>query len=192
MTERTPCVIAYVGLGSNLADPRSQVSRAIDELALLPGCTLCVRSSLYATVPVGPVDQPDFINAVVSLASTLAPLALLGALQAIEQTHGRQRDGTRWGPRTLDLDLLLYGEDALDLPDLVLPHPEIANRAFVLVPLAEIAPAGLIVPGQGRVADLLAARNDLDGVRAIPETAPDGTAPNGTAATGARAAGGLS
>ncbi len=182
MSERTSCVITYVGLGSNLADPRSQVSRAIEELARLPGCTLCVRSSLYATVPLGPVDQPDFINAVVSIASSLAPLALLGALQAIEQAHGRQRDGTRWGPRTLDLDLLLYGEDTLDLADLVLPHPEIANRAFVLVPLAEIAPAGLIVPGQGRVADLLAARDDLDSVRAIPETAP----------TGARGAGGLS
>jgi 2-amino-4-hydroxy-6-hydroxymethyldihydropteridine diphosphokinase len=182
MTERTPCVIAYIGLGSNLADPRGQVRGAMDEIARLPGGILCLRSSLYATMPVGPVEQPAFVNAVVSVATTLAPLVLLRALQAIEQDHGRTRDGVRWGPRTLDLDLLLYGEETLALPDLALPHPEIANRAFVLVPLAEIAPAGLIVPGQGRVADLLAARGDLTDVRPIPGGAP----------TGAPAASGLS
>jgi 2-amino-4-hydroxy-6-hydroxymethyldihydropteridine diphosphokinase len=174
--ERDRAVLAYIGLGSNLDDPRAQVSRAIGELAGLPGCTLCGRSSLYATAPLGPVAQPPFVNAVVSLATGLAPLALLGALQGIERDHGRVRDGTRWGPRTLDLDLLIFGDLQLQLPGLTLPHPEMARRAFVLVPLAEIAPAGLLIPGQGPLAAWLAALGDRDGIRPLPPAAPTGAA----------------
>lgn len=161
-------VVAYIGLGSNLGDPRAQVGRAIEALARLPGCTLGRRSSLYCTTPVGPMPQPEYVNAVVSITTGLAPLGLLAALQGIEHDHGRVRDGTRWGPRTLDLDLLLYGDWQLRLPDLVLPHPELANRAFVLVPLAEIAPTTLQVPGLGHPQDLLAALGDRDGVRLCP------------------------
>lgn len=169
-------VLAYIGLGSNLDDPHTQVWCAIDELARLPGCTLRGRSSLYATAPLGPVAQPPFVNAVVSLSTTASPLALLDALQGLELDHGRVRDGTRWGPRTLDLDLLLFGDWQLQLPGLTLPHPEMARRAFVLVPLAEIAPAGLLIPGQGQLADLLAARDDRDGIRPLPDGAPTGAA----------------
>ena len=173
--EQTSPVVAYIGLGSNLNDPHAQVCRAMDALAATPGCTLCFRSSLYATAPLGPVAQPEFVNAVVSLATQLRPLALLSALQGIERDHGRVRDGTRWGPRTLDLDLLLFGESQLQLAELVVPHPELRCRAFVLVPLAEIAPAGLLIPGQGHLAELLAALGDQGGIRRIPDgmtTAP--------------------
>jgi 2-amino-4-hydroxy-6-hydroxymethyldihydropteridine diphosphokinase len=126
-------------------------------LAGLPQCRPVARSSLYATTPVGPIPQPDYINAAAALATTLAPVALLAALQQVERDHGRIRDGTRWGPRTLDLDLLVYGQRRLQQPDLQLPHPEMHRRAFVLVPLAQIAPEGLEIPGLGRLADLLAA-----------------------------------
>lgn len=166
-------VTAYIGLGSNLADPRTQVRRAIDALAGLPGCTLCRRSSLYATAPLGPMPQPEYINAVVSLTTRLSPLGLLAALQGIEHDHGRVRDGTRWGPRTLDLDLLLYGALQVRCPQLILPHAELANRPFVLVPLAEIAPAGLLVPGLGRLEDLRSALGEPDGVRRLPEAGCD-------------------
>ncbi len=163
--------MAYIGLGSNLADPQTQVLRALDELALIPGCTLCGRSSLYATAPVGPVAQPQFVNAAAVIATTLTPPALLAALQAIEHAHGRVRDGVRWGPRSLDLDLLVFGELTLNTPALVLPHPEIARRAFVLVPLAEIAPSRLLIPGQGLLRDLLAALNSPYAVQRIPDQA---------------------
>jgi 2-amino-4-hydroxy-6-hydroxymethyldihydropteridine diphosphokinase len=145
------------------------VRRALAELGTIPGCAPGPRSSLYASSPVGPVDQPEFVNAVAAVTTTLAPLALLAALQAIEQAHDRVRDGTRWGPRTLDLDLLICGESQLHTPALELPHPEIARRAFVLVPLAEIAPAGLLIPGQGRLDELLAARDDAADIRPIPD-----------------------
>ena len=169
--EHPASVVAYIGLGSNLANPRAQVRRAMDELAALPGCTLCLRSSLYATPPLGPVAQPEFVNAVVSLATTLTPLELLAALQGLEREHGRVRDGTRWGPRTLDLDLLIFDELQLQLPGLIVPHPELAKRSFVLVPLAEIAPVRLLIPGHGRLQDLLAALPDRDAPRRLPETA---------------------
>jgi 2-amino-4-hydroxy-6-hydroxymethyldihydropteridine diphosphokinase len=161
--------LAYIGLGSNLADPRAQVLSALEDLARLPGCALRQRSGLYATRPVGPIDQPEFVNAVAAITTTLTPPQLLAALQGIEQAHGRARDGTRWGPRTLDLDLLVYGETRMQTPALQLPHPEIARRAFVLVPLAELAPAGLLIPGQGYLGELLAALADRDGVRPIPD-----------------------
>ena len=133
-----PRHLAYVGLGSNLQSPRDQVTQALDELARLPACQLIAASSLYRSAPLGPA-QPDYINAVAALQTELAPLALLRQLQALEQQHGRVRL-ERWGPRTLDLDLLLYDDLEMATEVLTLPHPEMARRNFVLVPLAEIAP----------------------------------------------------
>jgi 2-amino-4-hydroxy-6-hydroxymethyldihydropteridine diphosphokinase len=123
---RQTSVVAYVGLGSNLAGPEAQVRQAIDDLGGLRETALSARSPLYRTAPVGPVDQPDFVNAVVRLETRLAPRALLRSLQALELAHGRHRDGTRWGPRTLDLDILLYGDEQVREPGLRIPHPEMA------------------------------------------------------------------
>ncbi len=147
--------IVYIGLGSNLDNPRQQVIDALAELQALPGCRLLNHSSLYRTRPVGPQDQPDFVNAVASLATRREPHALLDELQAIEQRHARVRSGAHWGPRTLDLDLLLYGERRIDTPRLRVPHPEMTRRAFVLVPLREIADENLPIPGAGRLGDFL-------------------------------------
>jgi 2-amino-4-hydroxy-6-hydroxymethyldihydropteridine diphosphokinase len=146
---------AYVALGGNLGDPRQQLLDAVAALARLPGTRLLRRSRLYQTPPWGVLDQPPFINAAALLETSLEPHALLDALLAIEQHAGRVR-AERNGPRTLDLDLLHM--DGVQLADerLVLPHPRIAERAFVLLPLAELAP-DLQLPGQGRVAELLAA-----------------------------------
>ncbi|MDX1465359.1 MAG: 2-amino-4-hydroxy-6-hydroxymethyldihydropteridine diphosphokinase [Halomonas sp.] len=137
---------AWIGLGSNLDGPREHVARALEELDRLPLTRRLAASRLYASRPVGPADQPDYVNAVAQLATRLSPLALLDQLQALEQRHGRVR-GRRWGPRTLDLDLLLYDDRRLALPRLTLPHPEMTRRAFVLVPLAELAPR-LALDGQ--------------------------------------------
>ena len=152
-------VTAYVGLGSNLEQPVGQITRAFDELAALPDTRLMGCSPLYMSPPMGPQGQPDFVNAVAMLATTLTPQACMQALLAIEARHGRRRDGTRWGPRTLDLDLLLYGDTVLDTPGLVLPHPGMHERAFVLYPLADMAPE-LSVPGHGSVKALLARCRD--------------------------------
>jgi 2-amino-4-hydroxy-6-hydroxymethyldihydropteridine diphosphokinase len=155
-TERLPPPqVAYVGLGSNLADPQHQVRKALAALDRLPATRLLAASALYVTAPIGPQDQPDYVNAVARLETRLPPLELLAALLGIEAAQGRRRDGTRWGPRTLDLDLLLHGDGELDLPGLRLPHPEIGHRAFVLIPLAEVAPMGLPIPGQGTLRQLL-------------------------------------
>ncbi|HYN26866.1 MAG TPA: 2-amino-4-hydroxy-6-hydroxymethyldihydropteridine diphosphokinase, partial [Burkholderiales bacterium] len=151
MPGNVPAAIAFVGLGSNLADPMVQVRQAFKELEAIPGTRVTARSSLYRTSPVGYLEQPEFINAVASVQTTLEPLALLAALLAIEDRHGRRR-GVRNAPRTLDLDLLLYGEEVLDRDGLTLPHPRLHERAFVLAPLAEIAPEAM-VPGRGRVRD---------------------------------------
>ncbi|TVP45925.1 MAG: 2-amino-4-hydroxy-6-hydroxymethyldihydropteridine diphosphokinase [Halomonas sp.] len=132
--------LAYIGLGSNIASPIEQVRQALSELATLPLCRLVASSSIYASRPVGPQDQPDFINAVAALETRLSPLALLDQLQALEQQHRRQRQ-RHWGPRTLDLDLLLYGDSQINTPRLSVPHPHMTARAFVLAPLAEIAPS---------------------------------------------------
>lgn len=145
---------AYIGLGSNLDDPRRQVEQALDELTQLPATRLTGQSRLYQSHPQGPADQPDFINAAARLETTLAPLALLDALQAIEQAHHRVRE-RHWGPRTLDLDLLLYGQEVIDQPRLQVPHPEMTRRPFVLYPLADIDPA-LTLPKWGALASLLA------------------------------------
>jgi 2-amino-4-hydroxy-6-hydroxymethyldihydropteridine diphosphokinase len=157
---------AFVGLGSNLGRPVSQVRDALHELDALQGTRLMHRSSLYRSAPLGPVRQPDYINAVAMLETRLAPYALLDRLQAIEQDHGRVR-GRRWGPRTLDLDLLLFGDRRIASERLRVPHPEIARRPFVLFPLNEIAP-DLTLPGIGPLASLL---RDLpgDGLRRLPE-----------------------
>lgn len=145
---------AYVGLGANLGDARAQVEAAIVALASLPGSRLLARSSLYRTAPMGAgADGPDYVNAVALLQTTLAPLELLDALQAIERRFGRERSYPN-APRTLDLDLLLHGDQRLDSPTLTLPHPRLHQRAFVLQPLAELAP-GLVLPGLGPVSGWL-------------------------------------
>jgi len=153
---------AWIALGSNLGDPPAQLRHAIDAVRALDGVSVTAVSSFYRTDPVGPPGQPDFCNAVAGIETRLAPEALLARLQAIERTAGRERS-ERWGPRTLDLDLLFYDDAVIDAPDLQVPHPRLAERAFVLVPLAEVAP-GADVPGHGRVADLRAAVDEA-GVR---------------------------
>lgn len=158
---------AYIGLGSNLDLPREQVRRAIAELGRLPRTALLRCSPLYASTPVGPRDQPDYVNAVALLETQLAPLELLDELQAIESAHGRRRDGPRWGARPLDLDILLYGDRIIREQRLVVPHPELTHRAFVLKPLCDIAPEADI-PGAGPVAELLR-RSDLSGVWRLEE-----------------------
>lgn len=145
---------AAVALGSNLADPVAQVRRAFTALAALPDTRLVARSRLYRTPAVGP-PQPDYVNAVGLLETRLGAAALFDALLAIEAAQGRTR-GERWGPRTLDLDLLVYGDAVIDTPRLTIPHPQLALRPFVLVPLAEVA-VDIEVPGLGRVGDLCAA-----------------------------------
>lgn len=163
-------VTAYVGLGSNLGGPAARITRAFDELACLPETRLTARSPLYMSPPMGPTDQPDYVNAVVALATGLAPLALLQELLAIEAGQGRHRDGSHWGPRTLDLDILLYGDLTLETPELRLPHPGLHERAFVLYPLADIAPE-LSVPGYGTVRALVDRCGDAR-IRRLEAVAP--------------------
>lgn len=145
---------AYVALGSNLGDSRQHLLDAIEALAALPHTAVTARSRIYRTPPWGVTDQPDFLNAVVALETALPPHELLDALLTIERAAGRQRNSERWGPRTLDLDLLHVVDQAVNDERLTLPHPHIADRAFVLLPLHDVAPE-LAIPGQGRVADLL-------------------------------------
>lgn len=156
------CATAYIGLGSNLDRPCEQVRAAFDELAGLPDTRLVSRSRLYRSAPVGCQPQPDFVNAVARLETELAPPELLDALQRIERRHGRRRPFPG-APRTLDLDLLLYGDDVVDSPALTVPHPRMHERAFVLRPLAEIAPDAS-VPGRGSAEELLrgCARQDVE------------------------------
>jgi 2-amino-4-hydroxy-6-hydroxymethyldihydropteridine diphosphokinase len=145
--------LAYVALGSNLGDPRQQVLDAVAALAGLPETRLLRRSALYRTPPWGVLQQPSFINAAVEIDTGLSPPALLQALLAIEQRAGRVR-AERNGPRILDLDVLHVDGVRLDSPELTLPHPRMADRAFVLLPLNDVAP-GLTLPGLGTVAELL-------------------------------------
>lgn len=149
-------VRAYVGIGSNLDDPERHARAAFDALAALPDTELVRCSSLYRSAPVGPIPQPDFVNAVCALDTALPPEELLARLLEIERAHGRVRGPEKGGPRTLDLDLLLYGEERRAEATLALPHPRLHERAFVLYPLREIAP-DLAVPGRGPVAELLRA-----------------------------------
>ena len=147
---------AYVGVGSNLDDPRAQVLAALERLGRLPKTRLVLASRLYRSRPFGPVAQPDFVNAVAGVITQLDPKALMGELHAIESAMGRPEQHEHWGPRIIDLDLLAQGRERREEPHLTLPHPGIVERNFVLYPLAEIAP-DLVLPGLGRVADLAAA-----------------------------------
>lgn len=142
----------HIGLGANLDDPVARLNEALRWLEALDTTRILDVSPFYRTTPVGPQDQPDFINAVARLETSLAPLALLDALQACELRAGRVRS-RHWGPRTLDLDLLLYGDLVLDEPRLLVPHPRIGERAFVLVPLHDVSP-DLVLPGGEHVAEL--------------------------------------
>lgn len=151
MTERV-----YIGLGSNLAEPRQQLAAALKALQQVPGTTLAGVSPLYASDPLGPPDQPRYVNAVAALDTDLQPLALLDALQTIELEQGRVRKDERWGPRTLDLDILLFGDRLIDEPRLRVPHYHMQARAFVLYPLADLAPS-LLLPDGRKLSDLLAA-----------------------------------
>ena len=146
---------AYVGLGANLGDREATLRRALELLGATPGVDVVAFSSFRETDPVGYLDQPRFVNAAAAVETDLPPSELLDALLAVERELGRTRDGPRFGPRTIDLDLLVYGEQRLDEPGLVVPHPRLHERRFVLEPLAEIAP-GLVVPGLGPVERLLA------------------------------------
>lgn len=147
----------YIGLGSNLDNPRQQVINACLALKQLPQSRLIAASSLYSSKPVGPQDQPDFINAVAAIDTTLAPEALLDQLQAQEQRQGRVRR-RHWGERTIDLDLLLYGEHCILTERLTVPHKELTKRSFVVVPLLEIAPA-LSLPNGRKIYELDAAED---------------------------------
>ncbi len=144
----------FIGLGSNLNAPATQIKTAIRALDSLNAVQVWRQSSLYRSPPMGPQDQPDYVNAVVEIETELSAPALLGVLQQIEQQQGRVRH-RHWGERTIDLDILLYGAQQWDDPDLLIPHPGLAERAFVLYPLAEIAP-DLVVPGLGTIQSLVA------------------------------------
>lgn len=150
----TEPVPAWVGLGANLGDTQATLAAAIDALAALPATQLVATSSCYRSAPLD-ASGPDYLNAVVQLRTALAPHELLARLQAIEAQHGRARPWHN-APRTLDLDLLLYGEQMIDTPQLEVPHPRMHQRAFVLAPLAECWP-DVVVPGWGRARELLAA-----------------------------------
>lgn len=158
---------AYIGLGSNLESPVDQIKSARLAISALDNAKELAFSSLYASVPMGPQDQPDYVNAVMAVATSLSPMDLLYALQGIELEHGRVRGVQRWGARTLDLDLLLYGDQQIDTAELTVPHKGIAERSFVLYPLFECAP-DLIIPGKGRLSDLLT-QCPLAGLRQLNE-----------------------
>lgn len=165
MSEEYITVMAYIGLGSNLATPIEQINTARQAIAQLKRVDEVVFSSLYSSPPMGPQDQPDYVNAVMCVKTELSAMELLKKLQAIENEHGRIR-GERWGARTLDLDLLLYGEQQINIADLIVPHPGITERAFVLYPLQEIAEQDLVVPGKGLLKNLLE-QCPLDGLQRI-------------------------
>jgi 2-amino-4-hydroxy-6-hydroxymethyldihydropteridine diphosphokinase len=145
---------AYVGLGANLGDREATLERAVELLEQRPGVEVVAVSSFRETDPVGYLDQPRFLNGAVAIETSLAPADLLDELLAVEQELGRVREGPRYGPRTVDLDLLLVDGLVIDAPGLTVPHPRLHERAFVLEPLAELDPA-LVVPGRGPVSQLL-------------------------------------
>jgi 2-amino-4-hydroxy-6-hydroxymethyldihydropteridine diphosphokinase len=171
MLNRSPRVRAYIGLGSNLLSPLRQVRQAIAELAQLPESRLCAVSRIYRSRPMGPADQPDYINAVVAIDSALSPLMLLDYLQAIENRHQRQRGAVQWGPRTLDLDLLLFGDALINEPRLIVPHAGMYERRFVLCPLTDIAP--LLVLPDGRPLQALCDALPEEGIAVLAEGTQD-------------------
>jgi 2-amino-4-hydroxy-6-hydroxymethyldihydropteridine diphosphokinase len=144
----------FIGLGSNLAMPTSQILSARDAIIAHNDISECAFSSLYHSSPMGPQDQPDYVNAVLCAQTHLTALQLLQFLQDIEHAQGRIRKEQRWGARTLDLDILLYGNETIDLPELIVPHLGITERAFVLYPLNEIAP-NINIPSKGHIAELI-------------------------------------
>jgi 2-amino-4-hydroxy-6-hydroxymethyldihydropteridine diphosphokinase len=168
MPEQLSKIEVYIGVGSNLENPVQQVQMAKQCLQQLPETDLTGFSSLYASAPMGPQDQPDYVNAVAQLQTMLSANQLLKELQAIEQQQGRVRKQIRWGSRTLDLDILLYGDQQLNSADLVIPHSGIAQRAFVLYPLQEIAPE-IDVPGHGPLAGLVSVCPSSD-IKKLPDS----------------------
>ncbi len=161
-------VRAYIGIGSNLNDPVARVQAAFGELERLPDTRLAARSSLYGSKPMGPADQPDYVNAVAGVDTRMPATDLLQALAQIEDRQGRERGTEQWGPRTLDLDLLLYGDQRIATPALTVPHPGMHERDFVLVPLAEIA-GDIELPGLGPVGALTERCGKHDLVRLVAE-----------------------
>ena len=160
---------AYIALGSNLEQPELQLQRAVDEIDSLPSITLAGCSRLYRSDPVGPPGQPDYCNAVVAVDTDLKPIELLDALQKLENEHGRVRS-LRWGPRTLDLDILLYGNEVIESERLTIPHYQMHLRNFVLIPLLDIAPE-LQLP-DGSAVSVLAGKMGSEGLIVIAETYP--------------------
>jgi 2-amino-4-hydroxy-6-hydroxymethyldihydropteridine diphosphokinase len=160
-------LVAYIGLGSNLGDPARQVRDALGEIAHLPESGLVARSPLYRSAPMGPQEQPHYVNAVAALRTRLTPRALMEALRSIEDAHGRDRAGVRWGPRTLDLDILLYGDVVAEDPELVIPHPGLTSRNFVVYPLLRVAP-GLVLP-DGRSLEEIAAGLTTEGLEEMTD-----------------------
>ncbi|MEA3406191.1 MAG: 2-amino-4-hydroxy-6-hydroxymethyldihydropteridine diphosphokinase [Pseudomonadota bacterium] len=158
----------YIGLGSNLEQPAKQIQEAIDALDALSETRVVKSSQLYASKPQGPQDQPDFVNAVCLLETTLEPMALLDMLQTIEQQQGRVKK-RHWGERLIDLDILLFDNQVIDSDRLIVPHKEVSSRDFVLLPLSEISP-GLVIPGLASVEDLIA---QLEQTFVIPWQAND-------------------
>lgn len=147
-------LVAYIGIGSNLDDPVRQVQEALDELDAIPDSVLLAQSSLYSSKPMGPVEQPDYVNAVAALDTLLSAEDLLAELRRIEDRQGRERRAEKWGPRVIDLDLLLYGKKTINSGDLVVPHPGLHERDFVIIPLGEIA-GNLNIPGRGYLAGFI-------------------------------------
>lgn len=145
---------AYIGVGANLGNPQETIARALELLAAADGLEVVAVSTLRETEPVGFLDQPSFLNGAVAVETELSPRELLNCLLAVELALGRTRTGPRYGPRTIDLDLLVYGDDELSEPGLTVPHPRLAERRFALEPLAELD-AELFVPGRGKVSTLL-------------------------------------
>jgi 2-amino-4-hydroxy-6-hydroxymethyldihydropteridine diphosphokinase len=161
---------AWIGLGANLGDRAATLDAALARLDRLDASVLLAVSRYYFTPPWGDTDQPEFLNAVALLRTDLSAEDFLDELQGVESALGRERTGRRWGPRTIDLDLLLYGDERIETPRLAVPHPRIRERAFVLVPLVEFSPE-LTIPGQGRADALLAQLDDnaRSGIRPGPE-----------------------
>jgi len=167
MSLQKPWIAAFIGLGSNLDNPVQHINTAQQAIAELPEVEAIAFSPLYTSTPVGPQDQPDYINAVMQINTRLTAMQLLTKLQQIENQHGRIRT-ERWGARTLDLDVLLFDQKTIDQPELKIPHPEMPNRAFVLYPLADIAGGDLQIPGYGVLRDLLASCPPLGLQRIYP------------------------
>lgn len=158
--------IAYIGLGSNLDAPQEQLLQALANIHNDAQVSIQQCSHFYSSPPMGPKEQPDYVNAVCKVTTSLAPIELLDALQAIEQKHGRKREGERWGPRTLDLDILLFNNLSMSNDRLTLPHYGMAQREFVLVPLFEISPDMIMLDGKSLPAWV--AKCSLNGLRRLP------------------------